>query len=209
MFKKVNLSLFLVAGMLIFTLSLAFSQSAKAATPIVPILSEFNGAAYTLTRVYTGPDDTSRVIEVLSPGTHFNILGFDDSGKYIEIAKDGQALPIGWVTISEVLLNHLDGMSLSLTEAYSLPSSTSPVATIFSPGTELQVLGHSQDGSFLAIQDASAPQGFAYWVPASMVKLPDVIARTAEFNKVLSKTRYQQPYYQCSSPSTAGSSVRS
>ncbi len=48
------------------------------------------------------PDDSSRVNDVLSPGTHFNILGFNASGSFIEIAKEGQSVASGWVTSSAV-----------------------------------------------------------------------------------------------------------
>jgi hypothetical protein len=173
-------------GLLIFTLSLVFSKSVKAShTPIdiVSIPSESSGAVYSITKVYSEPDDASRLVEVLSPGTHFNILGFTSSGAFIEIAKEGQSVPSGWVTASQVSFNHLDGTSRSLTQAYLLPSSTSQVASIVIPGEELQVLGHSVDGAWMAIDNLGSIKAPIYWVAASDIKLPDVIAQTVSLTK--------------------------
>ena len=185
--KKVSLLQLLVAGMLIFVLSLAFSQTARAShTPveIVAIPSQSDGYSVTLAKVFSEPDDASRVVEVLSPGTHFNILGFNESGSYIEIAKEGQTVPSGWMSASVVSRNHLDSISRSLTQAYALPSSTSKFASIVIPGAGLQVLGHSVDGLWLAIENPSSLQTPIYWVAASEVSLPDVTAKTSTITKL-------------------------
>jgi hypothetical protein len=184
--KKVILSKLLVVGMFIFTLSVAFSQPVKAShipVDIVAIPSESGAQVYSLTRVYSEPDDASRMVEVLSPGTHFNILGFTQDGSFIEIGKEGQSLPSGWVASSQVTRNHLDGTSLSLTQAYLLPSSSSKVATLVTPGTELQVLGHSVDGAWLAIDNPGSMKTPIYWIAASAVRLPEVIAQTSTLTK--------------------------
>jgi hypothetical protein len=188
--KKVSLLQFLVAGMLIFSLSLAFSQPAKAAhTPvtIVAIPSISNGKVYSIARVFSEPDDASRVVDVLSPGVHFNILGLNSSGSFIEISKDGQSVPSGWVSTSEVSRDLLGGISRSITQVYLEPSSDSQVVSIFTPGEDVKVLGHSQDGSFLAIMNASSVQRSIYWVASSDIKLPDVTAMTGSLTKLYIK----------------------
>jgi hypothetical protein len=184
--KKVNPLQFLLAGMLIFILSLAFSQPAKAdhnQITIVAIPSESSAKVYSLTRVYSEPDDSSRVVDVLSPGTHFNILGLNTSGSFIEIAKEEQSMPAGWVTASEVTRNLISGTSQSFDLAYLEPSSMSQITTVVTPGEQVKVLGHSQDGSFLAITKAGSVPGAIAWVASSEIKLPDVTAMTASLSK--------------------------
>lgn len=184
--KKVTLFQILIAGMLIFTLSMAFTQPAKAShTPIaiVAIPSESNAEVYSITRVYLEPDDSSRVNDVLSPGTHFNILGFNASGSYTEIAKEGQSVASGWVTTSAVSLHHIDGLSRGVTQVYLQPSMTSIVASYITPGEDLQVLGHSLDGAWMAVENPSSMQTPIYWVASSDIRLPDVIAKTATLTK--------------------------
>jgi hypothetical protein len=185
--KKVSLLQFLVAGILIFTLSMAFSQTARAShtsVEIVAIPSESDGQANTLARVFSEPDDASSVIEVLSPGTHFNILGFNESGSYIQIAKEGQTNPSGWLAASVVSRNHLDSTSRSITKAYAQPSSTSQFTSIVTPGEQLQVLGHSIDGLWLAIENPGSFQTPIYWIAASEITLPDVTAKTSTLTKL-------------------------
>jgi hypothetical protein len=184
--KKVNLLHIIFAGMLVFTMTMAFSQPAKAShTPITiaVIPSESNAAVYSITRVYSEPDDTSRVIDVLSPGTHFNILGFNASSSFIEIAKEEQSAVSGWVASSLVSRNHLDSSTLYITKAYSQPSSTSTVTSIITPGTELQVLGHSVDGAWMAIENPLSIKTPIYWVDSSDIRLPGVTAQTATLTK--------------------------
>ena len=184
--KKVNLLRFLVAGMLIITMTMAFSQPARAShTPvaIAAIPSESNAAVYSITRVYSEPDDASRVLDVLSPGTHFNILGFNASGSFIAIAKEGQSAASGWVASSLVSRNLLDSSALYVTKAYLQPSSIGLVASIITPGAELQVLGHSVDGAWMAIENPLSIKTPIYWVASSDIRLPDVIAETASVTK--------------------------
>lgn len=184
--KKVNQLQFLIAGILIFTLSLAFSRPAKAShipSTIVAMPSGSNGNVYSITRVYAEPDDASRVVDVLSPGTHFNILGFNTSGSYIQIATEGQSLASGWVTSSEVSRHLTSSTSRSLTMAYLEPNSKSQIASVFTPGEEVKVLGHSADGSFLAIKNANSVKNPVYWVATNDMKLSDVIAITATLTK--------------------------
>jgi hypothetical protein len=180
--KKVSILQFLVAGMLVFTMTMAFSQPVRAShtsVAIVAIPSESNAAVYSITRVYSEPDDASRVIDVLSPGTHFNILGFNASSSFIEIAKEGKSAASGWVASSLVSRNHLDSSALYVTKAYLQPSSTGLVASIITPGAGLQVLGHSVDGAWMAIENPLSIKTPIYWVASSDIRLPDVIAQTA------------------------------
>ncbi len=180
--KKVSLLQFLVAGMLIITMTMAFSQPARAShTPvaIAAIPSESDAAVFSIARVYSEPDDASRVIDVLSPGAHFNILGFNTSGSFIEIAKEGGSAARGWVASSLVSRNLLDSSALYVTKAYLQPSSTGLVASIITPGAELQVLGHSVDGRWMAVENLTSMKTPIYWVASSDIRLPDVIAQTA------------------------------
>ena len=184
--KKVNLLQILIAGLFVFTLSLAFSQAAKASHTLITIVaipSESNADVYSITRVFSEPDDSSRVVDVLSPGAHLNILGYNASGSFIEIAKEGQSLASGWVSASGVSRKLIDSSASYLTKAYLQPSSSSSVTGIITPGTEFQVLGHSVDGAWMAISNPSSLRVPLYWVATSDIKLPDVIAQTASLTK--------------------------
>jgi hypothetical protein len=168
--------------MLIFTMTMAFFRPVKAShitDDIVVFSSTSSGEVNSITKVYTEPDDASYVVEVLSPGTHLNILGYNAGGTFIEIAKEGQPAANGWVALFLVSRNHLDSSALYVTKAYLQPGSTSPVASIITPGAELQVLGHSVDGAWMAIENPLSNKTPIYWVASSDIRLSDVIAQTA------------------------------
>ena len=184
--KKVNLSQILVFGMLIIALTLAFYQPAKAShTPIaiVAFPSVSIAGVYPVTRVYSEPDVASRVVDEMSLGAHFNILGLNASGSFIEIAKEGQSLPSGWVIASEVLRTQLVGTSRSRTQVHLSPSSASPIVSMVFHGTELKVLGHNVDGAWLAIENQGLMKTSIVWVNTSDIRLPDVVAQTSSLTK--------------------------
>ena len=103
--KKVNLLQIIFAGMLVFTMVMAFSQPARAnhlSDDIIEFSSANRGAVFSITRVYAQPNDPSRVVDVLSPGTHLNILGYNANGAFFEIAREGESVARGWVSSSSV-----------------------------------------------------------------------------------------------------------
>lgn len=176
-----------MAGLLVLTLSLGIIQQAAAAQPAIDIIAvsnASNSSVYSVTRVYLEPSFTSRVVETLSPGAHINILGYNSSGTFTAIVKEGMSSISGWIVTSQVLRAYIDGTSLSLAIGYMAQNSASPVATVLTPGEMVKVIGHSVDGDWLAIANPVSVKNPIFWAPRYDIKLPAVVSRTLSLTMV-------------------------
>ena len=181
-------SIFLVvAGLLGAALLLASFQSARAthtAVAIVAYPAESVGQTRSLARVYMEPDDSSRLLEVVSPGKQIQILGLSENGAWVAIAKGDRAAMSGWVSKSNVSQGLIAGAARSLVKAYQQPDSTGEVVATFSPGTKLQVLGHNVDNTWIAIARPGSMGTTVNWVASSDLKMPDVHAATSALTRL-------------------------
>jgi hypothetical protein len=188
--KNISFKLFSIASLLVLIFSVRIVHPTTASISPISIMAvpgASDSVVYTITRVYQAPDDASRVIDVLSPGTHFNILGYNDSGTFIAVAKEGQSLTSGWIPTSQVTRAYLSGTSRSLSLGYLSPNSTSRIETVLTPGQEVKVLGHSPDGSWLAIENPTSLRTPLYWVARQDIGLPSVVAKTSSLTMVYAK----------------------
>ena len=103
--KKLYPISILAVGMLVIATQLASFKPASAIHSEISILALPSGSAgetQSLTRVYADPEDTSQVINVLSPGTQVQILGLSESGAWIALAQSYPPFLVGWVPASDV-----------------------------------------------------------------------------------------------------------
>jgi hypothetical protein len=188
--KDISFKLFSIASILALIFSVRIvNRTTMSASPIsiMAVQGASDSVIYTITRVYQAPNDTSRVIEVLSPGTHFNIISYDASGTFIAVAKEGQDLTIGWIPTSQVARTYISGTSRSLSIGYLSPNTTSRIETVLTPGQVVKVFGHNQDGSWLAVENPASVRNPFYWVARQDIRLPVVVAKTSSLTMVYAK----------------------
>jgi hypothetical protein len=188
--KDISFKLFSIASILALIFSVRIvNRTTMSASPIsiMAVQGASDSVIYTITRVYQAPNDTSRVIEVLSPGTHFNIISYDASGTFIAVAKEGQDLTSGWIPTSQVVRTYISGTSSSLSIGYLSPNSTSRIETVLTPGQVVKVFGHNQDGSWLAVENPASVRNPFYWVARQDIRLPVVVAKTSSLTMVYAK----------------------
>jgi len=178
--KRYPLSI-LALSILVIAFQLASYQPASAIHSEIAILALPNGSAgetQSLTRVYADPQDTSQVINVLSPGTQVQILGLSESGSWIALAQSYPPFLVGWVPASDVKHDLTIGLTRSLVLTHQQPDSSSRVVSALSPGASVQVVGRSADNSWIAIATPGVPRASITWIATSELQLPGVIAST-------------------------------
>ena len=177
---------FLAVGMLVIAIQLASVQPASAIHSRIAILampSRSAGETQSLTRVYTEPEDTGQVINVLLPGTQVQILGLSESGAWMAIPQAYPPYLVAWIPAADVRSDIMVGSTRSLVLTRQHPDSTSMVMDVLSPGARVQVLGRSVDNSWIAISTPGDPQTSISWIATSELRLPDASATTIYFTK--------------------------
>lgn len=176
-----------IAGLLAIALVIAAFQPAAANPVLVTIIAypaESIGQTRSVARVYAEPDDSSTILQVLSPGKQIQILGLSENGAWIAMAKDDQVSLAGWLSIGEVNQSLMVGTTRSLAKAYQQPDAASPVAATLPPAAKLQILGHNPDNTWIAIAHTSQSQRLISWVNASDVKMPDMLGNTTSVTRL-------------------------
>jgi len=167
--------------MLVIAFQLASYQPASATHSEIAILALPNAASgetQSLTRIYSEPEDTSQVINVLPPGTQVQILGLSESGSWIALAQSYPPFLIGWVSASDIKHDLTIGLTRSLVLTHQQPDSSSRVVSALPPAASVQVVGRSTDNAWIAISTPGFPQASITWVATSDLRLPGISAST-------------------------------
>jgi hypothetical protein len=173
--KKLYPLSFLALGILVIAFQLASYQPASANHSEIAILSmpsRSAGETQYSTMVYSEPEDTSQVINVLSPGTQVQILGLSESGAWIALAQSYPPFLVGWIPASDVKSDVMVGSTRSLVLTHQQPDSSSRIVSVLSPGASVQVVGRSVDNSWIAISTPGYPRASITWVAISELRLP-------------------------------------
>jgi hypothetical protein len=188
---KVNRKVLFFTAMLVVAFLLTTFQKATATHQAVPILAvalETHAVTRTLGMVYAEADDKSALLTVLEPGKQVKIIGVDESGDWVAIAKADQNSLAGWISKSAIEQDLVVGTTRYLVQVHQSPDSLSEVSYVLTPGENVQVLGSNPDNTWIAIVGPGSTRATVSWVKADELKVPNNIA-IAKFLTMV----YQRP----------------